>query len=114
MLSSKLELAKKFKHWVTSKVLPTIRKYGYYKLVDNPNNHMFKIENETDLHCKVVQYIRRLCENQDTVSKRINSWTGWTDTNFVFEWLRQDYFRIYTTPLENSAIWLAYSSGNSV
>ena len=76
MLSSKLESAKKFKHWVTSKVLPTIRKYGYYKLVDNPNNHMFKIENETDLHCKVVQYIRRLCENQDTVSKRINSWTS--------------------------------------
>ena len=45
---------------------------------------MFKIENETDLHCKVVQYIRRfypdavivagLGENQDTVSKRINSW----------------------------------------
>ena len=83
MLSSKLESAKKFKHWVTSKVLPTIRKYGY-KLFDNPNNHMFKIENETDLHCKVVQYIRRfypdavivpgLGENQDTVSKRINSW----------------------------------------
>ena len=56
MLSSKLESAKKFKHWVTSKVLPTITKYGYYKLFDNPNNHMFKTENETDLHCKVVQY----------------------------------------------------------
>ena len=84
MLSSKSESAKKFKHWATFKVLPTIRKYGYYKLFDNPNNHMFKIENETDLHCKVVHYIKRfypdavivpgLGENQDTVSKRINSW----------------------------------------
>ena len=38
-MSSKLETAKKFKHWVTSQVLPSIRKFGYYKL--------FKIENET-------------------------------------------------------------------
>ena len=59
ILSSKLESAKKFKHWVTSIVPPTIKKYGYYKLFDNPNNHIFKTENETDLHCKVVQYIRR-------------------------------------------------------
>lgn len=57
-ISSKLEPAKKFKHWVTSEVLPSIRKYGQYKLFDNPNNNMFKIENEFDLHCKVVQSIR--------------------------------------------------------
>ena len=84
ILSSKLESAKKFKHWVTSQVLPSTRKYGQYKLFENPNNHMFKIENETDLHCKVMQYIRRfypeaiiiagLGENQDTTTKRINSW----------------------------------------
>ena len=45
---------------------------------------MFKIESETDLHCKVVQYIRRfypeaiivtgLGELLDTCSKRTNSW----------------------------------------
>ena len=45
---------------------------------------MFKVENKTDLHCKVVQYIRRfypdaiivarLDENQDTPSKRIQFW----------------------------------------
>ena len=44
---------------------------------------MFKIENETDLHHKVVEYIKRfypdailiagLGENQDTPTKRINS-----------------------------------------
>ena len=84
VLSSTLETAKKFKHWVTSQVLPSIRKFGYYKLFDNPNNKMFKIENEMDLHCKVVHLIRNyypnaimvagLGENQDTPSKRINSW----------------------------------------
>ena len=83
-LSSKLETAKKFKHWITSQVLPSIRKYGYYKMFDNPNNKMFKIENEMDLHSKVVQPIRNfypdaimvpgLGENQDSPEKRINSW----------------------------------------
>ena len=84
VLSSKLETAKKFKHWITSQFLPSIRKYGYYKLFDNPNNKMFKIENETDLHYKVVQLIRNyypdsilvagLGENQDTEDKRLDSY----------------------------------------
>ena len=84
VLSSKLETAKKFKHWTTSEVLPSIRKYGYFKMFDNSNNKMFKIENEMDLHCKVVELIRNfypnaivvpgLGENQDTPDKRINSW----------------------------------------
>ena len=34
VLSSKLETANKFKRWVTSEVLPSIRKYGQYKLFD--------------------------------------------------------------------------------
>ena len=84
VLSSKLEKSKKFKNWVTSQVLPSIRKYGYYKMFDNPNNKMFKIENETDLHYKVVQLIRNyypdsilvagLGENQDTEEKRLDSY----------------------------------------
>ena len=84
VLSSKLETTKRFKHWITSEVLPSLRKFGYYKLFDNPNNKMFKIENEMDLHSKVVELIRNfypnaimvpgLGENQDTPDKRINSW----------------------------------------
>ena len=34
VLTSKLETSKKFKRWITSKVLPDIRKYGYYKMKD--------------------------------------------------------------------------------
>lgn len=36
ILSSKLPSAKKFKRWVTSEVLPALRKTGGYKLPDNP------------------------------------------------------------------------------
>ena len=84
VLSSKLETARKFKRWITTEVLPSIRKYGYFKMFDNPCNKMFKIENEMDLHSKVVELIRNvypdsllvpgLGENQDTSEKRINSW----------------------------------------
>lgn len=40
ILSSKLPAAKKFKHWVTSEVLPAIRKHGLYatdELLGNPD-----------------------------------------------------------------------------
>lgn len=44
IFGSKLESAKRFKHWVTSEVLPTIRKHGAYmtditieKMVENPD-----------------------------------------------------------------------------
>lgn len=36
ILSSKLPSAKKFKHWITSEVIPSIRKYGLY-MTDNLN-----------------------------------------------------------------------------
>ena len=40
ILSSKMPNAKKFKHWVTAEVLPSIRKHGMYakqELLDNPD-----------------------------------------------------------------------------
>ena len=84
IFGSKLESAKNFKIWVTSKILPSIRKYGYYMSFNNPKTLTFKIENEYDLHTKVVNFIRRfypkaiiiagLGENQDSVNKRISSY----------------------------------------
>ena len=44
VLSSKLETAKKFKRWVTSEVLPAIRKFGYYKLFDPRLNQRVVID----------------------------------------------------------------------
>ena len=44
VLSSKLETAKNFKSWITSKVLPSIRKYGYYKILDSKIKQRFIFE----------------------------------------------------------------------
>ena len=86
VLRSKLESAKEFKRWVTSQVLPSIRKTGRYDYCMNhkyDNTLTFNIENETDLHVKVVSFLKKryphslftvtLGENQDTVQKRIDS-----------------------------------------
>ena len=86
IFGSKLESAKAFKGWVIKDVLPSIRKTGRYDHCINHkynNTLTFKIENETDLHVKVVSFLKKryphslftvtLGENQDTVHKRIDS-----------------------------------------
>ena len=86
ILQSKLESAKFFKRWVTKDVLPSIRKTGRYDYcIDHKYNNTltFKIENEMDLHVKVVSFLKKryphslftvtLGENQDTSFKRIDS-----------------------------------------
>ena len=86
ILQSKLESAKAFKRWVTKDVLPSTRKTGRYDYcIDHKYNNMltFKIENEMDLHVKVVSFLKKryphslftvtLGENQDSVHKRIDS-----------------------------------------
>ena len=84
VFNSKLDSARIFRQWVFTYVLPSIRKYSFYELFDNPNNKMFKIGNETDLHIKVVEMIRKcyskafmiagLGELQDTSDKRKQAW----------------------------------------
>lgn len=44
ILSSKLPTAKKFKHWVTSEVLPSIRKTGSYTAETKPDDKLLAIE----------------------------------------------------------------------
>ena len=56
ILKSQKQEAKQFKQWVTSEVLPTIRKTGTYTSI--PPVPQIIIKNETDLHYKVVQYIK--------------------------------------------------------
>ena len=86
ILQSKLESAKVFKRCVTKDVLPSIRKTGRYDYcTDHKYNNTltFKIENEMDLHVKVISFLKKryphslftitLGENQDTVHKRIDS-----------------------------------------
>lgn len=49
ILGSKLESAKRFKHWVTSEVLPAIRKHGVYAVDELLNNPEFAIKAFTAL-----------------------------------------------------------------
>lgn len=49
ILNSKIEGAKKFKRWVTSEVLPTIRKHGMYATEDLLNNPDLLIQVATQL-----------------------------------------------------------------
>ena len=86
IFGSRLESANNFKRWVTKDVLPSIQKTDRYDycIDHNYNNTLtFKIENEMDLHVKVVSFLKKrypcslftvtLGENQDTVHKRIDS-----------------------------------------
>lgn len=76
VFGSKLPEAKKFKHWVTSEVLPSIRKTGRYKIPDNPMEAlklMFDIQvtdNQriNDIETKVVD----LSENAMLTSPEYN------------------------------------------
>ena len=88
ILHSRLESAHAFKRWVTKDVLPSIRKTGMYSYNDlnHKYNNMlaFKIENETDLHVKVISFLKKrfphslftvtLCKNQCTSTMRIDSY----------------------------------------
>lgn len=49
ILSSQLPSAKKFKHWVTSEVLPAIRKTGSYQLPQTPEERL-KLAMEATIH----------------------------------------------------------------
>ena len=88
ILRSKRESARAFKQWVTKDVLPSIRKTGRYSYDDMNHKYndslIFKIENETDLHVKVISFLKKrfqhilfmatLGENQCTSAMRIDSY----------------------------------------
>jgi prophage antirepressor-like protein len=83
VMRSKMNNARKFQRWVTKDVLPSIRKTGQYhvkRYVPKPSL-TFNIQNERDLHYKVINFIKTklpnlivtagLGEMQDTKQKRI-------------------------------------------
>lgn len=62
IMSSKMESAKQFKHWVTSEVLPSIRKHGMYATEDLLNNPDLLIAMATAL--KNERQARKLAEEK--------------------------------------------------
>ena len=80
ILKSKKAEAKVFKRWVTSEVLPSIRKTGEYKVKKELIGNQISIMNESDLQANVIKFIKTMFPNavyvvglgelQDTVWKR--------------------------------------------
>ena len=85
IFKSRKKEAVDFQMWIYEEVLPSIRKTGKYDIPGAVYRERltFKIENEKDLHHKVVNFIRnnypdalliaQCGENQDTPQKRIDS-----------------------------------------
>lgn len=86
VMGSKMKEAKQFKRWVTSVVLPSIRKNGHYSVHEHHTKKLtscIMITDEKSLHMKVIHYLRKYypmslfisgANLQDTPQKRIESY----------------------------------------
>jgi prophage antirepressor-like protein len=58
VFGSKLESAKRFKHWITSEVLPQIRKTGSYAVAKTPTEMLVLMAQELDKQAKAVLEVK--------------------------------------------------------
>lgn len=68
ILSSKLPTAKQFKHWVTSEVLPTIRKTGAYSVLQKPDSYM--IDNPVERAKRWIEEYEEKVELAKTIEQQ--------------------------------------------
>ena len=102
ILSSKLPNAKKFKHWVTSEVLPSIRKHGAYmtrenieKVLYNPD---FLIKLATNLKVEQEKNVKLQKENEklSTVNSLLIKETNeWDDRSLISHLIRKYGYNRY-------------------
>lgn len=87
ILSSKLPAAKKFKHWVTSEVLPAIRKHGMYAVDDLINNPELAIKaftalrDEREKSRKLTEQNRQLTLTNKALAIDGEKWDGRATVN---------------------------------
>lgn len=67
ILKSKLPTAKKFKRWVTSEVLPTIRKHGMYATADTVD----KLINDPDTAIRLLETIKEEREKRVFLEQQV-------------------------------------------
>ena len=72
ILSSKLESAKRFKHWVTGEVLPAIRKQGGY-LMAKPG------ESEKDIMARALEIVQTTLQRREEEIARLQPKADYTD-----------------------------------
>lgn len=66
IFGSKLESAKHFKHWVTSEVLPSIRKTGRYSMKESNDGTTNTIDEKLDEIMQQIQSIKAYLVTRDT------------------------------------------------
>jgi len=93
VFGSKLNSAKKFKHWVTSEILPSIRKHGMYAeddLLDNP-----------DLLLKVVMKLKMEREAKELAEQKAQELERELDQN-------KDWYSIKRVAALNRVDWRTF------
>ena len=98
VLSSKLPSAKEFKRWVTSEVLPSIRKHGAYmspetieRVITDPD-FIIRLANELKTAQQKVAELQPKADYFDTVSRAEGS-TSFRETAKVFGIGERDFIR---------------------
>lgn len=66
IFGSKLESARRFKHWVTSEVLPSIRKTGRYSMKESKDGATNTIDKKLDEIMEQIQSIKAYLVTRDT------------------------------------------------
>ena len=66
IFGSKLESARRFKHWVTSEVLPSIRKTGRYSMKESKDGTTNTIDKKLDEIMEQIQSIKAYLVTRDT------------------------------------------------
>lgn len=66
IFGSKLESARRFKHWVTSEVLPSIRKTGRYSMKEADDSTSNTVDEKLDEIVKQIQSIKAYLVTRDT------------------------------------------------
>lgn len=66
IFGSKLESARRFKHWVTSEVLPSIRRTGGYSMKESNDSTSNTVDEKLDEIMKQIQSIKAYLVTRDT------------------------------------------------
>ena len=93
IFGSKLPNAKKFKRWVTSEVLPSIRKTGEYKIKDDTNDQQLLLQQAVRKEGKLYRRectdaIKQLCIYFNLVGTKEETITYGKYTNLVYRIIR--------------------------
>ena len=67
IMGSKLERAKKFKRWVTSEVLPAIRKQGYYGISHELTDAVKQLADQYGTICKAIELMAKTQQQTNEV-----------------------------------------------